>query len=218
MSAACVGTATDYLPFWQSIRAYQTRNPRLSFMVVEVNPRLAEQTAISGRDNPLFSLLAKVFLPPFSEAEVKEMVSTLGRYMGLRFDSRTYEYLRSRYGGHPMLIRLACSSVHKALAAQRKARPAQITLEFLRETEADRDGSLAPYARHILDVLTTWYPIEYEMLEMLCSGHVKDYEDLASQDPQLREHIQAITSGFIRDYVQHVPKRPKETCPCVHPW
>src|SRR5206468_1115326 len=114
----------------------------LSSMVVGVNPRLAEQTSIADRDNPLFSLLAKVFLPPFSETEVKEMISTLGRYMGLRFEAPTYDYLRVRYGGHPMLIRLACSWTHKILASQNKARPIRVSVDFLRETEGPRDASL----------------------------------------------------------------------------
>ncbi len=209
--------ATDYLPFWQTIRAYQTRNSRLSGMVVGVNPRPAEQPSIGGRDNPLFSLLAKVFLPPFSETETKEMISTLGRYMGLRFDAPIYDYLRTRYGGHPMLIRLACSWIHKTLASQSKARPARVPLDLLQETEATRDASLTPYAKHILDVMTSWYPMEYEMLEMLCFDHAADYEELASQDPQLREHIQGyglvvgtdstVTSGFVRDYIRRTSKR-----------
>jgi hypothetical protein len=203
----------DYLPFWQTIRAYQTRVPTFCCLVAGVNPSAAEKTRVSEHDNPLFSLIPRLFMPSFSRAEVRDMVRTLGRYMGMQFEEETYEYLRARYGGHPMLIRLACSWMHKHFTNSSTNRPFKVSLVSYRETEAERDGSLAPYARHILDVLTTWYPLEYEMLAMLCRGHIKDYEELASQEPELRQHLQgyglvettnmtSAANGMIADYIR----------------
>lgn len=179
----------DFVPFWQSLRAYQTRVPRVTFLLVGVNPRAVEMTTIGKIDNPIFGLIPHMFLPMFDRIELRDMVRTLGRYMGMKFDEDCYEYMRRRYGGHPMLIRLSCSWMHKYLVGSGSQRPLNVTLSMLRATQDERDASLAPYARHILEVLSNWYPLEYDLLEMICQGHSKDYADLVAQDPDLHRHL-----------------------------
>lgn len=179
----------EFVPFWQTIRAYQNQARDLSVLVVGVNPVMAERPLVGSRDNPIFSIIPRLFMPPFDKAEVREMVRTLGRYMGMRFDEDVYPYLVARYGGHPMLIRLACSWVNRRAVESVGQRPFDVTVASLNATESERDGSLEPYARHILGVLTTWYPLEYEMLEMLCLGHVSDFDELAAQEPEMKEHL-----------------------------
>lgn len=180
----------DFIPFCQTLRAYQARVlPKFSCLVAGVNPRPVEQTKWGNHDNPLFGLIPRTFVPPFTRSEVRDMVRTLGRYMGMKFEEDTFDYLRFRYGGHPMLIRLASSWIHKHLITLGNERPLEVSRNLLTDTEQQRDSTLAPYARHILDVLTSWYPLEYEMLEMLALGHDQDYQELAEQDPQLLEHL-----------------------------
>lgn len=179
----------DFLPFWKSVRAYQTRQPRLGLMIVGVNPQALETTTINGFDNPIFSFITQKFMPSFSKEEVREMVRTLGRYMGIKFDDEAYEYLRVRYGGHPMLVRLACSWVHKEALQRSGERPVQVSKKYLIDTQSMRDNTLVPYAKHIVEVLKAWYPIEYDMFEMLCQGHQHDYQELAGHEPQLLEHL-----------------------------
>lgn len=92
-----------------------------------------------------------------------------------------------------------------------------VSARSLSATETERDGALAPYAKHILDVLATWYPLEYEMLEMLASGQTDSYRELADGDPQLREHLEGYglaTAGrpeaanaMIVDYVRGASQR-----------
>jgi hypothetical protein len=208
----------DFLPLWQTIRAYQTRvAPRLSCLVVGVNPKAIEDTRVDRHDNPLFGFIPRLFIPTFTESETKEMIETLGRYMGIDFTSDTAGYLCSRYGGHPMLIRLACSAMHRRFANAGMPRPCEVSVESLSANETERDGALAPYAKHILDVLTTWYPLEYEMLEMLALGHTAAYKELAEGDPQLREHLEGYglaklgqaeaANGMIIDYVRPTAQR-----------
>lgn len=210
----------DFLPLWQTIRAYQTRvAPKLSCLLVGVNPKTIEDTKVGRHDNPLFGFIPRLFIPRFTQSETKDMTETLGRYMGMDFASDTADYLCSRYGGHPMLIRLACSAVHRSFADVNAPRPCEVSAQSLTETEADRDGALAPYAKHILDVLTTWYPLEYEMLEMLALGHTDSYKELADGDPQLREHLEGYglakpgqpeaANRMIVDYVRSIAQRRK---------
>jgi AAA-like domain len=179
----------DYFPFWQTIRAFQTKNSWLSCMIVGVNPTIIESSTIMGRDNPLFSLIPRTFIPSFTKPEVREMVRTLGKHIGMKFEESVYEYLKNRYGGHPMLTRLACSHIYKHFTSNSSERPFEVSLSIVKSMEKDRDLSLSAYAKHILDVLNSWYPMEYEMFEMLCQGYISDYEELASQEPQLREHL-----------------------------
>ena len=179
----------DFLPFWKTIRAYQTRQSRLGILIVGVNPQAVERTSINGFDNPIFSFITQKFMPSFSKDEVREMARTLGRYMGIKFEEEVYEYLRVRYGGHPMLIRLACSWVHKEALRNNNLRPIEISKKNLVETQSARDNTLVPYAKHIVEVLKVWYPLEYEMFELLCQGHQHDYQELAAQEPELLEHL-----------------------------
>jgi hypothetical protein len=204
----------DFVPLWQTIRAYQDRTRALSCLIAGVNPKFAEETRIGARDNPMFALLPRVFVPAFTLAEVRDMVRTLGRYMGLRFEETVFSYLRARYGGHPLLIRLACSWMYQHATRFEPGAPLLLTLHEFQASEKSRDASLEPYARHIMDVLTMWYPLEYEMFEMLCEGHVTDYEEMADEDPQLLEHLfgYGLLDGLkgsdpanqmIADYVKH---------------
>ncbi len=41
------------------------------------------------------------------------MVSTIGNYMGMRFDDEIYTYLTDDFGGHPFIIRQVCSHLFK---------------------------------------------------------------------------------------------------------
>lgn len=212
----------DFLPFWQTLRAYQNTNRNVAYLIVGVNPHPAELTVIDGVDNPIFGLIPPLFLPPFSRNEVREMVRTLGRYMGMRFEESTYDYLRVHYGGHPLLIRLACSWMHKYLVGQGQQRPLVVTPKMLQETQTERDYSLFPYTRHILDVLTTWYPLEYELLEMLCQGYEEDYEELVRQEPNLHRHLvgyglvsetgsTTVQNGLVKEYVRSTQGRQKRS-------
>ncbi|WLR51301.1 AAA-like domain-containing protein [Bacillus tianshenii] len=211
----------EFVPFWQTIRAYQTTNSKISFLLVGVNPKCVETVSIGKVDNPIFGLFPTLFLPSFNRKEVRDMVRTLGRYMGMKFEEDCYEYLRSRYGGHPMLIRLACSWVKKDLDAKGEKIPFKIKLDSLKETESSRDKSLVPWARHIVEVLTIWYSIEYELLEILCMNEISDYNELVSSDPEIHKHLVGyglvseeehpkILNAIVQDYMVRQVQNKKE--------
>ncbi len=182
----------DFLPFWKFLRALQTEDRRIAFLVAGVNPSVAERPSVLKQDNPLFSLLGIRYLPPFSSHEAKDMVQTLGKRMGILFDSAACDYLCSRYGGHPMLIRLACSWEHRRQAiAGFTERPVRFELEQLMQSEEERELALLYYTRHVLDVLKQWYPDEYELLGMLSRGESAGFREFAEQTPESVEHLRA---------------------------
>src|SRR5207248_8668487 len=116
----------DFVPFWKHLRAIQTVDRPISFLIAGVNALATELASIGTQDNPLFSLVGSRYIPPFDRTETREMVRTLGGYMGMHFADDAYDYLTTNYGGHPLLIRLACSWEHRRLAALGVPRPTDI--------------------------------------------------------------------------------------------
>jgi hypothetical protein len=183
---------SDYLQFWKLLRAIQTEERRFSFILAGVNASVVEATSVQGADNPLFSLIGIRYMPPFSLADTREMVQSLGRRMGLGFDASACQYLQQRYGGHPLLVRLACSWEHQLRVVQSEVeRPIQITRDQLEETERERERTVAQYVRHMLDVLHTWYPREYELLTLLAEGGADEFREFADAIPELVVHLRA---------------------------
>ncbi len=179
----------DFLPFWQTLRAFQSSETRISFMVVGVNAQPVEKPSINGVDNPLFSLVNQFYMPGLERSEVRDMVRTLGRYMGIKYDEDVYEYLKERYGGHPLLIRLACSYYHKEAKEKGDKRPIKISTAKLQDTEDGRDLSLYYYGLHIIEVLKQFYKDEFDMLGLLAQGYTNDFIEIAQAAPEYREHL-----------------------------
>jgi hypothetical protein len=80
----------DFLHFWKTIRAVQNANRHVSFMVAGVNASVIETAVFKGHDNPLFSLVRSRYLPTFSPQELRQMIETLGGYMGLQFNDEAH--------------------------------------------------------------------------------------------------------------------------------
>lgn len=116
------------------------------------------------------------------------MIRFFGKRMGLSFSLEATDYLHERYGGHPLLTRMACSEVHDAIEKQARPRPLELTkADLVRDAEA-RDAELAFYCRHVVSELKKFYPDEYALLEMLAGGQVIDVMDL-SDEPEYTRHL-----------------------------
>lgn len=160
----------DYIYFWQTIRAvYQKNDDLFCFIIAGVNPLCIEQPMVSGYDNPIFSLLKPVYLELFDVNNVTEMISSIGKYMGLEFESEIFTHLTDDYGGHPFLIRHVCSLINSEIKGHR---PIKISKYTYREQKQNYDTKIQPYVELIISVLQTWYPEEYNLLETLvCDGN-----------------------------------------------
>ena len=161
----------DFVPFWQTIRsAHQETRGSLVFIVAGVNPSSVQEPQFAGTSNPIFQLALPHFLSPFSRKAVRDMVRFIGRYSGLKFDEEVYEYLRQRFGGHPFLIRIACSEVWKTMSTNDPQGHVEVSV---RDFEVRDDEIRARLAQHIKDILLSlvwWYPLEYELLQILAEG------------------------------------------------
>ena len=75
---------------------------------------------IDGIQNPLFGIVPYHYLRGLDIDDLRRLVTVLGRRMGMKFENDAIEYLGDRYGGHPLLTRIACSLTHKHFVERKK--------------------------------------------------------------------------------------------------
>jgi hypothetical protein len=180
----------DFVSFWQTFWACQSKYRKISALLAGVNPTAIEKDAFGGIQNPLFGIVSNQYLKGLSLEDTRQMIRTLGKRMGLKFTLEASSYIYSRYGGHPLLTRIACSLINAVLREAAKSRPVEITEKELETTESGREAELAFYCRHVVSELKQFYPDEYEMLELLACGRTSDFIELASQSEYIH-HLQS---------------------------
>lgn len=172
---------SDFLPFWQTMRSvHQQLNESFCFAISGVNPRALEAAQIGTHQNPLFGTVGSYFLAPFSQPETREMVRRLARSMGLTVEEGLYPELQAHYGGHPFLTRQACSLLAKKVSE----RPGRLTKALFEREDKAITATMAASVQHILAVLATWYPEEYEALVDVVLGRSSE-----PADPVIQRHL-----------------------------
>jgi hypothetical protein len=207
--------ATDFLPFWQTIRSvHQDTRGQFGFIVVGVNSHIHEADRVGAFDNPIFATTKPFYLRPFEQQAVGAMVSRVARYMGLSFEESLYERLTADFGGHPFLVRQACSH----LARHLKSRPAEVTAELYARERQSIAIALEPNVKQILNVLAIWYPEEYELMRLLALGEEQTFADFAVSSASFTEHVEGyglvanarekprIRVGLVSEFLARVPQ------------
>lgn len=163
----------DFVRFWQTLRAFFQLNREVcSFLIVGTNPSVLEKSEINGDDNPIFSWTPTAYITQFSFEQSREMVRTLGQYMGLIFEPEVYHLLSTDFGGHPFLIRQVCSEIN-ALADGR--RPVTIDRTLYAKAKENFSKKSPHYLAMIVDVMEKYYPDEYMLLQYLAIGDDKAF-------------------------------------------
>ncbi len=180
----------DFVPFWQTLWSAQSQHRNLSFIIAGVNGYVTEQDRFSGAQNPIFGIVRPFYLKGLDLNDLRQMARFFGRRMGLRFSDDAIDFLYGRYGGHPLLTRMACSSVHTQLIDLHGERPIEIDAKFLEQNADERDDEIFHYCRHIVSELKEFYPDEYELLTMLAMGSVGDFWEFSTEGDWVR-HIRA---------------------------
>lgn len=207
--------AADFLPFWQSMRSvHQDTQGQFGFIVVGVNPHILEADRVGAFDNPIFATTKPFYLGPFDQASVAAMVGRVARYMGLNFDDLLYERLTADFGGHPFLVRQACSH----LARHVNTRPASITPQLYARERKSIAVALEPNVKQILNVLAIWYPEEYELIRLLALGNERTFAEFAGASAAFTEHVEGyglvsnarerprIRVGLVSEFLSRVPQ------------
>ncbi len=175
---------TDFIPLWQTIRAvHQEVQGRLTFSVAGVNPAAVTASHFDGTPNPIFQLATPTYLSPLKVHQVRDMVRTIGRYSGLNIDEPVYKHLTDTYGGHPFLIRIACSEVTRRVDTKNPERRVVVCITNWTGQESIIRVRLERPIRDILLSLVWWYPEEYDLLTILADGDEGFVDDYLGDDP-----------------------------------
>lgn len=207
--------AADFLPFWQSIRSvHQDTLGQFCFIIVGVNPHILEADRVGAFDNPIFATTKPFYLGPFDQTAVRSMVTRVARYMGLTFDDSLFERLATDFGGHPFLVRQACSH----LARHVDTRPASLGPELYARERQSIAVALEPNVKQILNVLAIWYPEEYELIRLLALGDERTFREFAVTSATFTEHVEGyglvtgardhprIRVGLVAEFLARVPQ------------
>lgn len=177
----------DFIYFWQTMRGFYQKHPSVfCYMLVGTNPSCIEASSLVGHDNPIYASIPSQYVPPFEVEQVGQMVSRLGEYMGLRFDALIAAKLTEDYGGHPFLIRQACSQINKLISTER---PILIDKALYNQAKTEFRGNSQEYLEMMIQVLAEWYPDEYEMLSFLAQGDMENFNTFAHDHTSYTRHL-----------------------------
>ena len=178
----------DFVPFWQTIWHAQSVFGNLAVFVGGVNPTVVEQDLIGNAQNPLFGIVPHQYLGGLNMDEVRRMLRTLGRPMGLRFHEDAVRYIFRQYGGHPLLTRIACSIMYRTFRDSTEQLPRVVREEWLRGSEEHREAELGFYCSHVVSELRLFYPDEYEIMAEIAKGNLADMFEFVT-DPTFTNHL-----------------------------
>lgn len=184
-------SSKESVPFWQAIRSVYQQNQNLfSFVLGGTNAHILEAPhTVDGTENPLFGYITPRYLGFFSWEEVQGMLEQIGAYMGVSFDPAVYHYLTDDFGGHPFLIRQACSKLWDIQVAPNVPRRVQTTKAIYKGQKEVLFSHTRNYIAMILEVLTERYQREFEMLRLLAAGDQERFRIYAENSPRDIEHL-----------------------------
>lgn len=178
---------SDFIYFWQTLRGFYQRNPEVfTYMLVGTNPAAVENATLVAHENPIFASIPCQYVPNFDVEQVRQMVRKLGRYVGLKFDELIYSKLADDFGGHPFLIRQACSLIHAECKGER---PITVDKALYEKSKKQFVSHSSHYLEMIIEVLREWYPDEYEMLKYLAQGDLESFHTFATESAIFTKHL-----------------------------
>lgn len=177
----------DYLEFWQTLWSSQSQFKCLSLILAGVNSSVVELDLVEKVQNPLFGIVPNKYLTGFTVDECRVMLRKIGRRMGINFDIESCDAIRNWYGGHPLLVRQACSTLNSFLSESQE-RPFSVNCEVFQKYKDDVDTELTFYSDHAVSEIREFYPDEYFMFELLATGQEIEFNELA-KDSRYLKHL-----------------------------
>lgn len=179
---------TDYVKFWHVLRSlFQRQDNPITLLIAGTNPRCLETPFILGGDNPLYGQIKPEYIPGFTVAQTKQMVETLSSYMGISIEEDIYTYLTREFGGHPFLMRQACSHIKTELDVRSKRHIDRLLYDS--SVTSFNGGVGHTFCEMVIGVLAEHYKDEYTMLTYLARGDVRDFTELADSDATYTQHL-----------------------------
>ncbi|MEO0429578.1 MAG: ATP-binding protein [Pseudomonadota bacterium] len=177
----------DFVDLWQVIWSIQSETQKICFIVCGVNPTVCEESRLypieySGRSvqNPMFGIVNIQYLKGFERDALGRMVTFFGRRMGLIFTEDAIDYIFERFGGHPLLSRLACSFYHETFIAASVERPININASTGLGMEHACEAEISAYCEHIISEIREFYPNEFDLLMLASRDESEKFYDMAT--------------------------------------
>ncbi len=104
--------AEEFNAFFGGLRALSQEKQLLSILIADVHPdlnRINHWSQASVPTNPVFNFFKEIFVFPFSQEETTEMLTEIGKLMGVAFDKETLVTIHHESGGHPFIARQLAS-------------------------------------------------------------------------------------------------------------
>lgn len=179
---------SSYVRFWHSLRSLaQKQDNPITILLAGTNPRCLETPFVMGGDNPLYGHVKPEYIPGFSVPQAKQMIETLSSYMGIAVDDDIYSYLVREFGGHPFLMRQACSYIKSELDKGTQRRIDRLIYD--KSIAKFNEGVGHGYCELVIGVLSEHYADEYTMLTYLARGDIAEFELLAESDSTYTQHL-----------------------------
>lgn len=200
----------DYFFLWDTLRAISREIKDFSIIICGINSRALEASHLSGLPNPIFNGMRTVYVPMFNADETLQMVSKLGLYMGISFEMDSVLSIHKEYGGHPLLIRQACSHIFQHLERDHTPWPFSLNEAKASSILENQRPFLFHWCSYILLTLKEFYPEEFEMLGVLSAGETEYYVELETKYPEWARHLRGyglvigsaeLAMPFLRDFM-----------------
>jgi hypothetical protein len=180
---------SHYVRFWHVLRSlFQKQHNPITLLISGTNPKCLETPFIMGGDNPLYLQIKAEYIPGFTVSQTRQMIETLSSYMGITLDEDIYTYLTREFGGHPFLMRQACSYIKTALDQQPDKRHIDRIL-YEKSIKSFHENAGHTFCEMVIGILAEHYKDEYTMLTLLARGDIADFLEFAQIDPAYTEHL-----------------------------
>jgi serine/threonine-protein kinase len=178
----------SFVRIWRLLRGLDQQIPeRLSYFVTGTNPSMFEHNRLHGLENPVYNYFSIQYLRPLSFDDVSNLITTLGRRMGLEWQDDAVARVYETTGGHPALVRGLASLVHKS-APTRQTRKSVRLIDVNSAANrflVDRASLLS----QLVAVLQEEYPDEFHLLELLAGGQIGEFREYAEAFPEDTAHL-----------------------------
>lgn len=186
MSSGAWGNS--FVKIFRLFRGIDQENPgRLKIFVTGTNPSLFENNKMNGEDNPAFNYLSIQYLKALDETETGDLLTKIGRRMGIDWTHDGVARLYRATGGHPALLRAFGSLVHRTRPSDSfslkvdRSRVESLFSQFLLEE--------SPLMSQLTAVLSDQYPDEAFLLDLLAAGRIGEFREYVDAFPTDAAHL-----------------------------
>lgn len=170
-------TNDPFVPeFLGVLRSLVQENNNMNVVVSGLAAGIAVAETLAGRENPFLGWAEAFYVGPFDESNARELLTTVGRKMALKFTPEAITAIHSQTGGHVYLLRSLAADVADRVSTEIEHRT--ITLDSVNAAISKWRIDEAVKVRSFLGSFARYYPDESDALLLLASGAYTRVSDL----------------------------------------